>query len=113
MKYAHLAIVAVVAAVTPAIAQTSTVTTTGAATTSITIAPEQRTRIKTYITEHKVAPVAVKERITVGTVLPDDVDLLAVPRDWGPSLHTYRYVYSGNDVVLVEPQSRRVVQIID
>jgi hypothetical protein len=113
MKYAYLAIVAAIAVSAPAIAQTSTITTTGAATTSVTIAPEQRTRIKTYITEHKIAPVVVKERITVGTVLPDDVDLLAVPQDWGPSLHTYKYVYSGNDVVLVEPKSRRVVQIID
>jgi hypothetical protein len=115
MKRAILAILAAVALTAPALAQsTTTVTTTGAANaTSITVAPEQRTRIKGYITEHKVRPVTVKERITVGATLPADVELLAVPGDWGPSLHSYRYVYSGDDVVLVDPTSRRVVQVID
>jgi hypothetical protein len=41
------------------------------------------------------------------------VDLVAVPSDWGPNLTRYRYVYSGDNVVLVEPSSRRVVQVID
>jgi hypothetical protein len=115
MKSATLAVIAAVTLTSPALAQSrTTVTTTGAATaTSITVAPEQRTRIKSYVTEHKVKPVTVKERITVGATLPADVELLAVPSDWGPSLHRYRYVYSGHDVVLVDPSSRRVLQVID
>jgi hypothetical protein len=39
--------------------------------------------------------------------------LHAVPRDWGPVLGRYRYVYSGDDVVLVEPSTRRVIQVIE
>jgi len=80
---------------------------------TITIAPTQRTQIRSYITEHKVRPVVVKEKVSVGTVLPSDVELLAIPEDWGPSLHSYRYVYSGDNVILVDPTSRRVVQIVD
>jgi hypothetical protein len=114
MKRTFLAIIAAVALISPALAQsTTTVRTTGAANATITIAPEQRTKIKSYVTEHKVKPVTVKERITVGATLPADVELLAVPGDWGPSLHSYRYVYSGDDVVLVDPSSRRVIQVID
>jgi len=115
MKYAYLAVAAAVVMSSPALSQTTTtVTTTGtASSTAVTVAPEQRTRIRTYISEHKVKPVVVKEKVSVGTVLPADVELHAVPEDWGPSLHTYRYVYSGDDVVLVDPGSRRVVQIID
>jgi hypothetical protein len=84
-----------------------------AQTTTIEIAPEQRTRIKEYVVKEKVKPITVKERVTVGATLPADVELVAVPDTWGPSVSKYRYVYSDNHVVLVEPSSRRVVQIID
>jgi hypothetical protein len=55
----------------------------------------------------------VKERLTVGATLPADVELVAVPDDWGPDLRRYRYVYTNDHVVLVEPSSRRVVQIVE
>jgi Protein of unknown function (DUF1236) len=84
-----------------------------AQTTTIEIAPEQRTRIKEYVVKEKVRPVTVKERVSVGATLPADVELVAVPETWGPSVSKYRYVYSDNHVVLVEPSSRRIVQIID
>jgi hypothetical protein len=84
-----------------------------AQTTTIEIAPEQRTRIKEYVVKEKVRPVTVKERVSVGATLPADVELVAVPENWGPSVSRYRYVYSDNHVVLVEPSSRRIVQIID
>ena len=48
-----------------------------------------------------------------GATLPTEVELHAVPNDWGPGLSRYRYVYSGDDVVLVEPSTRRVIQVIE
>jgi hypothetical protein len=80
---------------------------------SVEISPEQRTKIKQYVVKEKVKPVQVRERITVGATLPADVELHTVPADWGPGVTRYRYVYSGNNVVLVEPSSRKVVEIID
>ena len=114
MKRTLLAGVAVLALACPAFAQSSTTVTTGSApAASVTIAPDQRTKIKTYVTEKKVKPITVKEKITVGATLPADVELLAVPADWGPQLTSYRYVYSDNHIALVEPSSRRVIQVID
>jgi hypothetical protein len=114
MKRIVLASAAVLVLAGPAFAQSTTITTGSApAAQTITIAPEQRTKIKTYVTEKKVKPIAVKEKVTVGATLPSDVELLAVPADWGPQLTTYRYVYTDNHIALVEPSSRRVVQIID
>jgi hypothetical protein len=84
-----------------------------AQTVSVEISPEQRTRIKEYVVKEKVRPVTIKERVTVGATLPADVNLAAVPQDWGPSVSRYRYVYSGNRIVLVEPSSRKVIQIIE
>jgi len=112
MKRILLAGVASLVMASAAVAQT-TVTTGSAPAASVTIAPEQRTKIKTYVTEKKVKPITVKEKISVGATLPADVELATVPADWGPELVKYRYVYSDNHVALVEPSSRKVVQIID
>jgi hypothetical protein len=79
----------------------------------ITFAPEQRTRIKEYVVKERVAPVTVRERLAVGTRIPADVELRSVPADWGPSVTKYRYVYSNDQVYLVEPSSREVVQVIE
>lgn len=98
---------------TGAFAQSTVVTTTGTGHAAIQIEPEYRTRIKSYVTEHRVRPVTTKEKIIVGATVPSDVELEAVPSDWGPSLTKYRYVYSGDRVMLVDPGSRTVVQEID
>jgi len=78
-----------------------------------TISAEQRTRIRAYVTQHNVSPVTVRDRVAVGATLPADVELRAVPGEWGPDLGNYRYIYSDDRVVLVEPSSRRVIQVID
>jgi hypothetical protein len=114
MKRVVLAAIAAAALSTAAFAQSTTVTTTtGAANAQITLAPEQRTKIKTYITEKKVQPVTVKEKVVVGAVLPADVTLEAVPADWGPEVTKYRYVYVDNHVAFVDPSSRKVLTIVD
>ena len=79
----------------------------------ITFAPEQRTRVREYVTRERVAPVTVKERIAVGTRLPADVELRSVPADWGPSVSRYRYVYSNDRVYFVEPSTREIIYEVD
>jgi hypothetical protein len=80
---------------------------------SVEIAPAERTRIKEYVVKEKMQPATIKERVTVGATLPADVELRRAPADWGASVSKYSYVYHDNHVVLVEPSSRKVVQIID
>ncbi|HKY87899.1 MAG TPA: DUF1236 domain-containing protein [Pseudorhodoplanes sp.] len=79
----------------------------------ISFEPAQRTRIKEYVVKERVAPVTVRERITVGSKLPADVELRTVPSDWGPSVSRYRYIHSDNRVYFVEPSTREVVTVID
>jgi hypothetical protein len=98
---------------TGAFAQSTTVVTTGTSHSAVQIEPQYRTRIHSYITEHKVRPVVTKEKIVVGQPVPRDVELEAVPEDWGPGLTKYRYVYSGDRVMLVDPGSRTVVQEVE
>ena len=96
---------------TGAMAQTTV--TTGIARDAVQIEPEYRTKIKTYVTEKKLRPITTTERIAVGTSVPANIELQAVPSDWGPSLTKYRYVYSNDRVMFVDPDSRRVVYELD
>ena len=80
---------------------------------TVVIAPEQRLVIKQYIVQERVNPVILQERVSVGSVLPADVELRSAPTAWGPAVSPYRYVYSNDNVLLVEPGSRRIIQIID
>ncbi|MBR1250745.1 DUF1236 domain-containing protein [Bradyrhizobium sp. AUGA SZCCT0169] len=96
---------------TAAIAQTTVTTGTGHAT--VQIEPEYRTKIKTYVTEKKVRPITTQERLVVGAKIPTSVELEAVPADWGPSVSKYRYVYSNDRVMLVDPGTRTIVHEID
>jgi uncharacterized protein DUF1236 len=87
--------------------------TTQAFAQAVVIAPEQRTVIRDYVVKEKIRPYQMQSRVTVGATLPADVELAPVPETWGPTFRSYRYVYTGDDVVLVDPSSRRVVHVID
>jgi Protein of unknown function (DUF1236) len=113
MKKLLLLSAAAVLISTGAFAQSTVVTTTGTGHAAVQIEPEYRTKIKSYVTEHHLRPVTTKEKIVVGSTVPRDVELESVPADWGPSLTKYRYVYSGDHVMLVDPGTRAVVQEID
>ena len=93
---------------------TTTTTTSPTATGSITIAPEQRTTIRQKLSTTK--PVMVKEKVSVGWTVPQSVELQPVPETIGadiPSVKGYRYFVTEGHVVLVEPQSRKVVTVIE
>ena len=91
----------------------ATLVSTGALAQTVEIAPEQRTLIKQYVTSHKVAPVKLKERISVGATLPRSVRLARVPGEWGSAFSKYRYVYSDDHIYFVEPSTRKVVTVVD
>jgi Protein of unknown function (DUF1236) len=80
---------------------------------TVVIAPEQRTVIKEYVVKEKIRPHRLQSRVTVGATLPADIELAPVPEIWGPTFRSYRYLYTGDDVVLVDPSSRRVIEVID
>lgn len=79
----------------------------------LSFAPEQRRMIREYVVQRNVAPVVVSQPLTVGRPVPADVELVAVPSEWGPNVMSYRYVYSGNQIYFVDPTNRMVVQAID
>ena len=81
-----------------------------AAAQDVVIAPEQETVIREYVTTHKVDPVELPAdvQVTVGSTLPDTVELhtLDVPDV------KYSYVVVDGKTVLVEPDTRKIVHVI-
>ena len=125
MRYPLIATATVVLFAAPAFAQSSmsvttpapggaVTTTSPSATGAITIAPEKRSVIKQRFTTAQ--PVQLQDRVTVGWTVPSTVQLVEVPETVVtevPAVRSYRYFRWNDNIVLVDPSSRRVVQILD
>ena len=77
---------------------------------------QQRQRIRAVILEQRAPTATLSGRVAVGSTLPGEVELHPLPQAAYaevPSFRNYRYVYWNDRVVLVEPSSRKIVQIID
>lgn len=79
---------------------------------ALMLQPDVRTRVQRYVTTNRTRYVEVPYGFSVapGAVLPGNIVLQAFPADVG--LSQYQYVIIGQQSVLVEPRSRRIVEII-
>lgn len=76
----------------------------------IILKPEQQTVVREYVHSHKLASVSLLGvELGVGTALPDTVELHAIDV---PDVK-YKYTVVGDHAVLVDPDTRKVVQIIE
>ena len=76
------------------------------------IAVDQRPAFREYIVRERVPNYTVPDRVVVGTVLPDaGVTYYDVPQRFGAT--PYRYTVVNGETVLVEPRSRRIVQVVE
>jgi hypothetical protein len=81
---------------------------------STELTPDQRRSIYVVVMREKVAaPPPADWRATVGTDVPQSVQLYDLPSDVAvPNAKNYRYTVAGNQVVLVDPSSRKVIHVI-
>jgi len=76
------------------------------------IIAEQRPAFREYVVSQRVPAFTIPDRVAVGAVLPDaGVTYYDVPQRFGST--PYRYTVVNGTTVLVEPRSRRIVQVID
>jgi hypothetical protein len=116
MRNKLLAIVAIASAVgAPIAAQAQDVFTTGVGIGSEDvpgIAVEQRPAFHEYIVRERVPDYTVPDRVIVGGVLPEvGVTYYDVPQTFGVT--PYRYTVVNGRTILVEPRSRRIVQVVE
>lgn len=75
------------------------------------IADQQQPEFRQYVTTQKVPSYSYREEVRVGAVLPEaGVTYHEVPAEY--KVKGYRYTVVNNTPVLVEPSSRKIVQII-
>jgi hypothetical protein len=76
------------------------------------IEQEQLPAFREYVIRERIPNYSVPERVIVGTVLPEDgVTFYDVPQTYGVT--SYRYTVVNGRTVLVEPRTRRIVQIVE
>jgi hypothetical protein len=73
---------------------------------------EQRPAFRDYVVTERVPSYTVSQRIVVGATLADEgVTFYDVPQRFGAT--PYRYTVVNGETVLIEPRSRRIMQVID
>jgi len=76
------------------------------------IAVDQRPAFREYIVRERVPSYAIPDRVIVGGVLPETgVTYYDVPQTFGVT--PYRYTVVNGQTVLVEPRTRRIVQVVE
>lgn len=76
------------------------------------ITVEQRPAFREYVVRERVPTYTVPDRVVVGATLPDTgVTYYDVPQTY--SATPYRYTVVNGQTVLVEPRTRRIVQVVD
>jgi Protein of unknown function (DUF1236) len=76
------------------------------------IAVAQRPAFREYIIRERIPSYTIPERVIIGGVLPDDgITTYDVPQTYGAT--PFRYTVVNGRTVLVEPRTRRIVQVIE
>ena len=105
-------------ATTAALAQTTVIERQGPATITrerIDLTPTQRTTIYRTVTRERVQTAPRDVDIRVGARVPRTVELREIPPtliEEVPTVRRYRYMVVNNEVVLVDPATSEVVEVI-
>jgi hypothetical protein len=76
------------------------------------IAVAQRPAFREYVIRERVPTYTIPDRVIVGGVLPEaGITMYDVPQTYGST--PYRYTVVNGQTVLVEPRTRRVVQVVE
>ncbi|MGO4674891.1 DUF1236 domain-containing protein [Bosea sp. 2YAB26] len=69
-------------------------------------------RFRTYVIEQRLPSYSYGRPVVVGTILPDEgIVYREVPAEYGAP--GYRYTVVNERAVVVEPRTRRIIQVID
>jgi hypothetical protein len=76
------------------------------------IPAEQFPAFRQYVIRERVPDYTIPDRVAVGSVLPETgVTYYDVPQTYG--MTPYRYTVVNGETILVEPRTRRIVQVIE
>ena len=77
---------------------------------TVIVTPEQEVVVREYVKKKPIASIALPGiELNIGSTVPDTVELHAIE---APDI-TYQYIVVDNHTVLVDPGTRKIVQVID
>jgi hypothetical protein len=88
----------------------------GSVATGAKLSTEQRTRIKTVFSRHRVAPAHLNISIRVGVRVPETVHFYPVPVEVVeiyPEWRGYDYILVGDQILIIDPRSHLIVAILE
>jgi hypothetical protein len=102
------------AAANPCLAQ-STAAPGAEAQSPVTLPPEKQSLIRDQAKRSDLPVANLNEPVRIGMIVPEETELLVLPQDAGSEVATtttYKYLLSGDMIAVVEPESRKVIQLI-
>jgi hypothetical protein len=109
---ARVVLLAVTLAAFAAAAQTGG---TPVETPPVPLSPEKQAAVKQHVERERPSEARTDGPITVGMIVPDSVELWSLPQDSVtevPATTSYRFLRTGKTIAVVDPNTRKVVQII-
>ena len=77
----------------------------------VQLSPTVRTKMRAYVVQHRHPSVTIQDRVVIGTVLPPGGQFYVFEGIEG--VGPYRYAYVNDAPVLVDPGSRRVIEVFE
>jgi Protein of unknown function (DUF1236) len=81
----------------------------------VPLSPEKQAAVKQHMECEKPPEAQTGGPVTVGMIVPESVELWSLPQDSVtevPATTSYRFLRTGAGIAVVDPESRRVIQII-
>jgi len=76
---------------------------------------DKQALVKEYVQKAKVPVSDIGVAVTVGTAIPSNADLFALPEDTMtevPKLTSYKFLHVASAIAVIDPETRTVVQMI-
>jgi hypothetical protein len=96
----------------PVLAQTGG---TPVETLPVPLPPDKQTIVREHARREKMPEARVDGPVTVGATIPEAVELWGLPEDSVidvPTVTSYKFLLTGKTIAVVDPESRKVIQII-
>ena len=77
--------------------------------------PEKQALIREHAKRADLPVAQLGEPARIDMIIPEEVELIALPQDMTtetPTTTSYRYLITSDVIAVVEPQSRKVIQLI-
>ena len=84
--------------------------------TSLRLTAAQRAKIIAYARQQRITSVQAQLDLQTGAAVPTDIDLVRLPDEIVteiPDIQSYEFFVDSDQVVLVDPQSRKIVEVVE